>query len=97
MENEIITKCSRTGGSKGWQLYSISRWTEEDGEKLKHHLEESFAMPERRQLYWDDLALFCYPSEYQLGIMPMQKEDVIEVDSLEELIQLDKKYEESYL
>ncbi len=97
VENEIIIKCSRTGGSNGWQLYSISRWTEEDGEKLKHHLEESFAMPERRQLYWDDLALFCYPSEYQLGIMPMQKEDVIEVDSLEELIQLDKKYEESYL
>ena len=84
----IVTNCSRTGGKNGWQLYSISRWTAEDGKKLKHHLEESFAMEERRQLYWDDLALFCYPEEYQLGIIPMQKNDIIEVDSIDELIQL---------
>ncbi len=90
----IVTNCSRTGGKNGWQLYSISRWTAEDGKKLKHHLEESFAMEERRQLYWDDLALFCYPEEYQLGIIPMQKNDIIEVDSIDELIQLDSSYAE---
>lgn len=33
----IVTSCSRTGGKGGWQLYSISRWTAEDGKKLKHH------------------------------------------------------------
>lgn len=94
VENGIITGCSRTGGSKGWQLYSISRWTAADGKKLKKHLEDSFAMKERKQLYWDDLALFCYPDEYQLGIMPMYKEDVIEIDSIEDLIQLDKTYQD---
>ena len=26
VENGIVTHCSRTGGEKGWQLYSISRW-----------------------------------------------------------------------
>lgn len=48
VQNGIVTECSRTGGKNGWQLYSISRWTVEDGRKLKHHLEESFAMEERR-------------------------------------------------
>lgn len=92
VQNGIITKCSRTGGKDGWQLYSISRWTAEDGKKLKCHLEESFAMQERKQLYWDDLAIFCYPGEYKLGIIPMQKEDIIEIDSIEELIRLDSSY-----
>ena len=93
VENDIVTSCSRTGGKGGWQLYSISRWTAEDGRKLKHHLEESFAIPERRQLYWDDLALFCYPDEYSLGIMPMNRDDIIEIDSFEELVQIDNSYQ----
>ena len=30
VEDGIVTRCSRTGGSNGWQLYSISRWTAEE-------------------------------------------------------------------
>lgn len=41
-ENGIVTSCSRTGGKRGWQLYSISRWTANDGVKLKYHLEIEF-------------------------------------------------------
>lgn len=93
VEDDVVTSCSRTGGHGGWQLYSISRWTEEDGKKLKRHLEESFAIPERRNLYWDDIALFCYPDEYRLGIMPMKKDDITEVDSFEELVQIDNSYQ----
>lgn len=92
VENGIVTDCSRTGGSTGWQLYSISRWTAEDGRRLKRHLEESFAIPERRQLYWDDLALFCYPDEYELGIMPMKRDDITEIDDIGELIAADPSY-----
>lgn len=31
VENGIVRACSRNGGKRGWQLYSISRWTGEDG------------------------------------------------------------------
>ena len=88
----IVTGCSRCGGKHGWQLYSISRWSRADGKKLKKHLEEAFADESKRQLYWDDLAMFVYPEEYELGIMPMKKGDIIEVDSIEELIDIDKNY-----
>ena len=97
VENGIVTACSRTGGKGGWQLYSISRWTAEDGKRLKHHLEIEFEQKQNRQIYWDDVAMFCYPEEYQLGVRPMNKDDIIEVDNLSELIALDasyKKYEE---
>ena len=92
VENGIVTACSRTGGKGGWRLYSISRWTAEDGKKLKHHLEIEFEQKKNRQIYWDDVAMFCYPEEYQLGIRPMNKDDIIEVDNLSELIALDASY-----
>ena len=92
VENGIVTACSRTGGKGGWQLYSISRWTAEDGKRLKHHLEIEFEQKKNRQIYWDDVAMFCYPEEYQLGIRPMNKDDIIEVDNLSELIALDASY-----
>lgn len=88
----IVTSCSRTGGKGGWQLYSISRWTAEDGRKLKHHLEIEFEQKHNRQIYWDDVVMFCYPDEYQLGIRPMDKDDITEVDNLSELIALDSSY-----
>lgn len=94
VENGVVTKCSRTGGSNGWQLYSISRWTKEDGKKLKRHLEIEFEEKENRQIYWDDVAMFCYPKEYCLGIREMQKGDIIEVDNLSELAEMDAKYKE---
>lgn len=89
----LITACSRTGGREGWQLYSISRWNEEDGRRLMRHLEIEFAEKKHRDIYWDDVALFCYPKEYQLGIYPMSSEDIIEVDSLAELTALDPAYQ----
>ena len=87
-----VTGCSRTGGKGGWQLYSISRWTAEDGKRLKGHLEQEFEEKKNRQIYWDDVAMFCYPKEYQLGIRPMKADDIIEVDNFSELVALDASY-----
>lgn len=88
----VVTSCSRTGGEKGWQLYSVSRWSKEDGQKLKRHLEREFEEKKNTQIYWDDVALFCYPPEYQLGIRQMHRGDIVEIDSLEELAELDESY-----
>lgn len=96
VENGVVKSCSRTGGKCGWQLYSISRWTAEDGKKLKQHLEIEFEKKMNRQIYWDDVAMFCYPEEYQLGIRKMSKGDVIEVDNINELIALDNTYEKYF-
>lgn len=92
VEGEIVKSCSRSGGVRGWQLYSISRWTAEDGRKLKRHLEIEFEEEKNRQIYWDDVALFCYPEKYQLGIRPMNYGDIVEVDNLMELVKMDNSY-----
>lgn len=92
VQQGIVTACSRTGGEKGWQLYSISRWSAEDGKKLARHLEIQFEEKQNRQIYWDDVALFCYPEEYTLGVREMKKEDVVEIDGFEELVAIDPTY-----
>ena len=88
----MIQNCSRNGGKHGWQLYSISRWSEEDGARLRCHLETEFEKKDNRQIYWDDVPLFCYPEEYRLKIHPIRKEDVLEIDSLKELAAADPTY-----
>lgn len=92
VENGCVTACSRGGGSKGWQLYGISRWTKEDGRKLKGHLEIEFEQKKNRQIYWDDIPMFYYLSEYELGIYPMNKGEVVEVDNVQELAAIDLTY-----
>lgn len=88
----VVTSCSRSGGKCGWQLYSISRWNDKDGKKLKSLLEMEFKN-NNRQIYWDDIALFCHPNEFRLGIYPMNKNDIIEIDNFSELLAIDSSYE----
>ena len=92
VKDGIVQSCSRTGGKGGWQLYSISRWTKEDAAKLKKHLEIEFEQKQNRQIYWDDVALFCYPGEYKLGIRPMTYDDIVEIDGFDELVKIDQSY-----
>ena len=91
-EQGKVIHCSRTGGENGWQLYSISRWNKEDGQRLARHLEQEFDEKQNCQIYWDDVAMFCYPDEYELGIYPMEKSDIVEIDNLDELLELDSSY-----
>lgn len=92
VKDDIVTNCSRVGGKEGWQLFSISRWNTEDGERLKKHLETEFERKKNTQIYWDDIAMFLYQREYRLGIYPMSQGDIVEVDNLYELAALDKSY-----
>ena len=92
VEDGVVTACSRTGGKGGWQLYSISRWSDADGKKLRAHLEEEFDQKQNRQIYWDDVALFCHPEDYTLGIRPMTPGSIVEIDSYQELVAADPSY-----
>ena len=94
-EEGIVTGCSRTGGDRGWRLVSISRWSAEDGRRLRACLEHEFNAG-NRQIYWDDVALFCCPEQFSLGIRPMDAAAEQEIDTLAELAEADPTYK-SYL
>ena len=92
-DNGVISHCSRTGGKGGWQLYSISRWSAEDGAKLKGHLELEFGAKKNTSIYWDDVPIFCHPEDYELGIREMSRTDVVEIDTMDELAAQDASYQ----
>lgn len=91
--NKKIIDCNRNGGSLGWRLYSVSRWTKDDGLKLKKLVEEEFINKNNTQIYWDDVVMFCYPDEFDLTIYEMNNNDIYEIDTLDELIKIDSSYE----
>ena len=92
VQDGIVTGCKKNGGTDAWQLYSISRWSAEDARKLRRHLELEFVQNNNRQIYWDDIPMFCHADAYTLGITQMNAQDVLEIDTLAELIHADSSY-----
>ena len=82
----------RIGGSDCYQMVGISYWTEEDGEKLAEHAEWVFSSPDGKEKYWDEIALSVFKSEYKIRVRECKPEDVIEIDTLEELQSIDPIY-----
>lgn len=91
-ENGIVTSCSRIGGKCGWQLFSISRWNNNDAMKLKNFIELEFETNKNTNIYWDDVALFLHKDEFELGVYKMQRGDIIEIDNYNELLKIDSSY-----
>ena len=93
VEDQTVTGCSRTGGARGWELHSVSFWSAADGARLRSHLEYEYELRQNRGIYWDDVALFCHPEDYRLGVRPIPEGSLIEIDSYEELCAIDPSYQ----
>ncbi len=88
----VVTHCSPTGGADGWQLFSVSFWSAEDGARLQEDVAHAFVTQGHTGVYWDDVALTLYPHHYQLGVRPIAPEDIQEIDTLDELCRIDPTY-----
>lgn len=91
-KNLIVKKCSRIGGKNGYQLFSVSRWNKNDGQKLKASLEKEFIENNQKDIYWDDVPMFLHFDDFSLGVYEIQKGDLIEIDNFDELVALDSSY-----
>lgn len=93
-EHGIVTECSRIGGENGYQLHGVSFWSKEDGNRLQELLELEFKQKQNRDIYWDDIAMFVHRDKFCLGIREIGRNDIIEIDSIDELKEIDKSYKE---
>ena len=91
-ENGAVTHCSPDGGSGGWRVCGVSRWTAEDGRELKSLLEQEFEKKQNRQIFWDAIALLMHPDQFQLTVRPLDAGGIIEIDNLTELAAVDGRY-----
>ena len=92
-DDDVILSSDPDSKDPGWQLLGISRWSPEDGAKLKAHLELEFEEKQNRKIYWDNIPLFVHADEYRLKIWRQENRwDIIEIDTLEELVERDPSY-----
>lgn len=92
VEDDIIVK-EKVGGENCWQMVGISYWTEEDGKKLAEDIAAVFNQPDGKNAYWEQVPLFYRRERYRVTVRECKNEDVVEIDTFDELKALDPSYE----
>ena len=91
-ENKIIVR-EKIGGKNCYQMVGISYWNEQDGKKLSKHIPEAFYAPGGKELYWEQVPLVIFKDEYTVEVRECLQDDIIEIDTFNELKALDKSYD----
>lgn len=80
------------GGENCHHMFGISYWSKEDGEKMARDIEKVYRMPGGKEKYWDEVALRVCLDDYKVRVKPVHKGDIIEIDTFNELKQIDPAY-----
>jgi len=80
-----------SAGKPCWQMVGCSYWTVEDGQRLLHDAREVYDAPGGHARYWDEIALDAHLGEYDIRVRPCAADDVIEIDTVDELHALERK------
>lgn len=94
VENGVI--CDERIGGEGddvWQMVGISYWSEADGHKLSQDIQEVYQSPGGKERYWEQVPLVYKKERYQVGIRPCSEQDIVEIDTFNELKAIDKTYD----
>lgn len=89
--NGVITK-ETVGGLNCHQMVGISFWNEEDGAKLANDIDEVYRSPGGKERYWEQVPLVYKKENYKVVVRECVSEDVVEIDTFNELKQIDKLY-----
>ncbi len=90
-ENGVIVE-QNLGGENCWQMVGISYWNEDDGRKLAEDIASVYMSPEGKKRYWEQVPLRDRKENYVVEIRECFEEDVVEIDTLEELKAVDENY-----
>lgn len=80
------------GGENCYQMVGISYWTEADGRKLFSDAREVFNAPGGKERYWDQVPLEYCMDDFKVGVRECSFDDIREIDTFNELKQLDETY-----
>ena len=85
----------RVGGEGDdiWQLVGISYWNEADGHRLSQDIQSVYASPGGKERYWEQVPLVYCKDHYSVEIRDCTEEDIVEIDTFNELKAIDKTYD----
>lgn len=90
-KNGYISKQS-VGGRNCHQMVGISYWNAEAGAKLANDIEDVYRSPGGKERYWEQVALEYKKENYKVEIRECTAEDIVEIDSYNELKRIDSLY-----
>lgn len=89
--NGIITRM-HVGGTNCHHMFGISYWNQTDGAKMADHIKQVYEMPGGKERYWDQVALEYFIKDYAIEVRECTFDDIIEIDTFNELKKLDETY-----
>ena len=80
-------------GANCYQMVGIYFWTQEDAKRLRNHLKRVYTVvPDGKQRYWETVPNQVFQGSYKIKILPCKPEDIVEIDTFDELKALDNSY-----
>lgn len=73
-------------------MVGLSFWDEENANFFKEDIIKLYNTPSGKNCYWDDVVLGELNSHYNISVRKCHSEDIFEIDSFEELKEIDKIY-----
>ena len=80
-------------GDDIWQMVGISYWNEADGHKLSQDIQDVYSSPGGKERYWEQVPLVYKKEHYQVEVRNCRDEDIVEIDTFNELKAIDKTYD----
>lgn len=89
-ENGFITRIGK-GGDDCYNMTGIAYFTAKDAKVLYHAIEVEYGKPGYENLFWDDV-VDKHILEFQLGVHPVEHHQVVEIDTVDELMLVRKQF-----
>lgn len=80
-------------GDDIWQMVGISYWNAADGHKLSQDIQDVYQSPGGKERYWEQVPLVYRKEHYAVEVRSCLEEDIIEIDTFNELKAIDKTYD----
>ena len=90
VDNHIVNY--RKGGKDTYQAIGISYWDEKTASQLVSLEKKEFFDKNNWDIFWEEIPLNIYKDKFKIQIRKINKDDIVEIDSLDELIALDHSY-----
>ncbi|MCF0237478.1 MAG: phosphocholine cytidylyltransferase family protein, partial [Sphaerochaetaceae bacterium] len=80
------------GGENCFQMVGISYWDREAGLNLAKDIEDVINSPGGKERYWEQVPFVYKKENYKVKVRPCSAQDIVEIDTYNELKQIDKLY-----
>lgn len=82
----------RKGGKNRYMACGLSYWTKEDCAKLRIDILNALKTKENRDIFWEFIPFVKNKEEFKIIGKDYKKEDIVEIDSFDELCSIDAGY-----